>query len=68
MKDSFGFAQRLEKKYRKNTLLSTCDIKSLYTNIHHDLFPTDIEHCIEHLHNNLPLIQRFTKQLLQKAY
>ena len=47
----------------ENILLSTCDIKFLYTNIHHDLFPTDIEHWIEQLHNNLPLIQPFNKQL-----
>ena len=40
VKDSFDFTQRLEKQCQHNTLLSTCDIKSLYTNIRHDLFLT----------------------------
>ena len=43
-KDSFDFIQRLEKQCLNNTLLSTCDIKSLSTNIHHDLFLTAIEY------------------------
>ena len=64
VKDSFDFTQRLEKQCLKNTLLSTRDIKSLYTNIRHDLFLTVIEYWIEHLQNNLPLLQRFTKQFV----
>ena len=68
VKDSFDFTQRLEKQCQNNTLLSTCDIKSLYTNIRHDLFLTAIEYWIEHLPNNLPLLQRFTKQFVLKAY
>ena len=60
VKDSFDFTQRLEKQCQNNTLLSTCDIKSLCTNIRHDLFPTAIEYWIERLQNNLPLLQRFT--------
>ena len=64
VKDSFDFTQRLEKQCQNNTLLSTCDIKSLYTNIRHDLFLTAIEYWIEHLQNNLPLLQRFTKQFV----
>ena len=64
VKDSFDFTQRLEKQCRNNTLLSACDIKSLYTNIRHDLFLTAIEYWIEHLQNNLPLLQRFTKQFV----
>ena len=64
VKDSFDFIQRLEKQCHNNTLLSTCDIKSLYTNIDHDLFLTAIEYWIEHLQNNLPLLQRFTKQFV----
>ena len=55
VKDSFDFTQRLEKRCQGNTLLSTCDIKSLYTNIRHDLFLIAIEYWIEHLQNNLPL-------------
>ena len=62
IKDSFEFMQRLEKQCQNNTLLSTCDIKSLYTNMRHDLFPTAKEYWIQHLQNNSPLLQRFTKQ------
>ena len=40
VKGSFDFIQRLEKQRQSNTLLSTCDIKSLYKNICHDLFLT----------------------------
>ena len=58
VKDSFNFTQRLEKQCQNNTLLSTSDIKSLYTNICHDLFLTAIEYWIEHLKNNLTLLQR----------
>ena len=49
VKDSFDFTQRLEKQCQNNTLLSTYDIKSLYTNICHDLFLTAIEYWIEQL-------------------
>ena len=67
VKDSFDFTQRLEKQCQNNTLLSTCDIKSLYTNIRQDLFLTAIEYWIEHLQNNLPLLQRFTKQVVSEG-
>ena len=49
---SFYYTQRLERKCQNNTLLSMCDIKSLYTNIRHDLFYTAIEHWTELLQNN----------------
>ena len=45
-----------------NISLLGYDIKSLYTNIRRDLFLTAIEYWIEHLQNNLLLLQRFTKQ------
>ena len=64
VKDSFDFMKRLEKQCQNNTLLSTRDIKSLHANICHDLFLTAIEYWIEHLQNNLPLLQRFTKQFV----
>ena len=64
VKDSFEFTQRLEKQCQNNMLLSTCDIKSIYANIGHNLFLTAIEYWIEHLHNNLPLLQRFIKQFV----
>ena len=43
VKDSFDFKQGLEKQCQSNTLLGTCDIKSLYTNKHHSFFLTAIE-------------------------
>ena len=64
VKDSFGFTEILQKQYQNNTLLSTCDIKCLYTNICPDLFLTATEYWIEHSQNNLPLLQRFTKQFV----
>ena len=64
VKDSFDFTQRLEKRCQNNTLLSTCDKKYLNTNICQDLFLTAIEYWIEHLQNNLPFVQRFTKQFV----
>ena len=66
VKDSFDFTKILEKQCQNNILLSTCGIKSLYTNIRHDLFFTAIEYWIEHLQYNLPLLQRFTKQFVLK--
>ena len=64
VKDSFDFTQWLEKQCQDNTLLSKCDIKSLFANICHDLFLTAIEYWIEHLQNNLPLLQHFTKRFI----
>ena len=37
-KESFDFKNRLDKHCPNGTTLCTCDIKSLYTNIRHDLF------------------------------
>ena len=54
VKDSFDFMQRLENLSQNNTLLSMCDIKSLYTNISHYLLLTAMEYWIEHFQNNLP--------------
>ena len=48
--------------------VSTCDAKSLYANISLDLFLTAIEYSIELLRNNIPLLQRFTKQFILKGW
>ena len=45
-KDSFDFKNRLDKHCPNWTTLSTCDIKSLYTNIQHVLFYTAVEYWI----------------------
>ena len=38
LKDSFDFLERLDTTNTESPLLSSSDIKSLYTNICHDLF------------------------------
>ena len=43
LKDSFDFIDRIDTQCTVNTILSTCDIKSLYTNIKHDVFYKAIE-------------------------
>ena len=52
-KDSFDFKNRLDKHCPNGITLSTCDIKSLYTNIRH-FFYTAVEYWIEKLQNDLP--------------
>ena len=44
LKDSFDFIDRIDTQCTVNTILSTCDIKSLYTNIQHDVFYKAIEY------------------------
>ena len=46
LKDSFDFLERLDTTCTEDTLLSSCDIKSLYTNIHHDVFYKAIDYWI----------------------
>ena len=43
-KESFDFKNRLDKHFLNGTTLSTCDMKSLYINILHDLFYTAVEY------------------------
>ena len=45
-KDSFNLKSRLYKHCPNGTTLSSCDTKSLYTNILHDLFYTAVEYWI----------------------
>ena len=66
-KDSFDFKNRLDKHCPTGTTLSTCDIKSLYTNIPHDLFHTAVEYRTENLLFDLPLLRRFNKQFILEA-
>ena len=37
LKDSFDFLERLDTTCTEDILLSSCDIKALYTNIRHDI-------------------------------
>ena len=41
--------------------MSTCDIKSLYTNIKHEVFYKAIGYWIDKFHDNIQLLSRFTK-------
>ena len=43
LKDSFDFIDRMDTHCTINTILSACDIKSLYTNIKHNVFYKAIE-------------------------
>ena len=60
-KDYFDFKNGLDKHCPIRNTLITCDIKSLYTNIWHDLFYTAIEYWVEKLQNDLPILRRFNK-------
>ena len=61
LKDSFDFIDRIDTQC---TILSTCDIKSLYTNIQHDAFYKAIEYWIDKFHDDIPLLSRFTKAFI----
>ena len=50
LEDSFDFIDRIDTQCTVNTTLSTCDIKSLYTNIKHDVFYKAIEYWIDKFH------------------
>ena len=63
LKDSFDFIDRIGTQCTVNTILSTCDIKSLYTNIKH-VFYKAIEYWIEKFHDDIPLLSRFTKAFI----
>ena len=66
-KDSFDFKNRLDKHCRTGTTFSACDIKSLHTNILHDLFYTAVKHWIEKLKNDLPLWRRVNKKFIREG-
>ena len=61
LKDSFDFLERLDTTCSEDTLLSSCDFKSLYTNFRHDVFYKTIDYWIEKLINEIPLLIKFTK-------
>ena len=64
LKDSFNFIDRIDTQCAVNAILSTCDIKSLYTNIKHDGFYKAIEYWIDKFHDDIPLLSRFTKAFI----
>ena len=64
LKDFFGFLERLDTTCTEDTLLSSCDIKSLYVNIRLEVFYNTIDYWIEKLINEIPLLRRFTKAFI----
>ena len=64
LKDTFDFPERLDTTCTEDTLLSSCDIKSLYTNICHDVFYKAIDYWIQKLINEIP----FTKNIYKDIY
>ena len=64
LKDSFDFIDQIGTQCTGHTILSTCDIKSLYTNIKHDVFYKTIEYWIDKFHDDIPLLSCFTKAFL----
>ena len=64
LKDSFDFIDRIGTQCTINTILNSCDIKSLYTNIKHDVFYKVIEYWIDKFHDEIPLLSRFTKAFI----
>ena len=56
LKDCFDFLERSDTTCTENTVLSSCNIKFLYTNIRHDEFYNAIDYWIEKLINEKPLL------------
>lgn len=64
IKDSFDSLERTDTIWTEETLLSSCDIKSYYTNTNHDVFYKDIGYWIWKLINEIPLLREFTKAFI----
>ena len=64
LKDSFDFIDRIDTKCTANTILSTCDMKSQYSNIKHDVYYKANEYRIDKFHDDIPLLSRFTKAFI----
>ena len=64
LKDTFDFQNKVESSYGRDIQLVTWDIKSLYTNIKHELFYTAIEYWLEKLGTQIPLLHRFSKEFV----
>ena len=52
-----NFKKRLDKHYPNGNTVSSCDIKSVYANIQHDLIYTAVEYWIEKLQDDLHLLR-----------
>ena len=61
VRDTFDFKDRIAKSCEEeDTVLCTWDIKSLYTNIRHELFIESVDYWIRKFQYDLPLLRRFS--------
>ena len=74
LKDTFDFKTRFgqsnvdtEQPLPENIRIVTWDIKSLYTNLRHDLFLRAIDYWLETLGDQIPLMMRFSSVFVLEA-
>ena len=67
VRDSFDLLERMDSETIDDVCLGTCDIKSLYTNISHDLALKAIDYWITTYGDSIPLLQRFSKAFVLNA-
>ena len=67
IKDTFDFTNRARIDNVIGMQIGTADIKSLYTNIKHNLGLKAINFWITKLENQIPLLQRFPKNFIMEA-
>ena len=71
LRDSYDLLGRLGNMIREGVpagaVLSTCDIKALYTNISLDLAIRSIDYWITRYEQSLPIFQRFSKNFVLNA-
>ena len=67
LKDTFDFVERFNTACTADTQIVTWDIKSLYTNLRHDLFIRAIQYWLETFHTRIPLMNRFNSAFVLEA-
>ena len=67
LKDTFDFTDRANSCFDVGTVLGVADIKSLYTNISHDLGLKALAFSIEKLKDKIPILKRFSKQFITEG-
>lgn len=67
LKDSFDLLEKLNPEATEEILLGSCDIKSLYTNISHDLAYKSIDYWLTLTEDFIDSNNRFSKQFILEA-
>ena len=67
LRDSFDFVERFNTTCTADTTIVTWDIKSLYTNLRHDLFIRAIQYWLETFQTRIPLMKRFNSAFVLEA-